>query len=317
MLKLIKESKQVGLLYHICSPDSVIYNLKNNSITPSTFGVVRNGVKYVSLTRNSHYVVDTINKAYPMFFQFVIDGDKLSENKKIYAYADKGYTNKKSENEEIVYGGINDLKKYLVKINIIIDRFMFGSFVGKRKIQLDLIDALIAIQNFNVNVNIDVVENIKTLKKSNTMIPTELSKLILFIDKIIDYDNDSVYKYVLKVCSKNFPNMVDSDGEDIVVFSKTGISINHVGDKIYRVIDIIHEYLNSSFVFTEQKEGGMLSKLSNHKLYSLLDDASYLFKKLKVNIELDAVYGTSPVIELIIQDTNGTFFKYFIYYRMV
>ena len=83
--ELKKEGKQVGDVYHVCSPQSMLYNLKHNSLTPHTFSVSLDQGDGISLTRNKNFLVNTTLFS-PAVFRITLDGDKISDNYKVRPY---------------------------------------------------------------------------------------------------------------------------------------------------------------------------------------------------------------------------------------
>ena len=316
-LRRVNEAKQVGKLYHVCSSRSLIYNLKHNSISPGEWSNTRNGKKCISFTRDPHYVVDTIDKTDPFIFQLVIDGDKLSENKKIEPYADQDYRSREElEKEESVEGSIRDLRKYLIKINLFIDIARFDIMAGD--LPSYVLESLQALQSFKMEVEILVVENIKSMKKVRTAIPTNLSDLITYIEKISEYDSNSMYIALSGICSRFFVGHTESAGGEIKVNIKEGVKLSNVRDMINTLVEIIQEQLDSSIIVTEKKEGkGVLSRHSSYKLSTVLNNKTYLFKKMEIYTELDAVYNALPKVELILQNSKGTDLAFVVYYKIL
>lgn len=109
--KLIIESKQVGILYHITSPDALWSILSQDKLKTFT--------KKVSFTRNKHYKQITGKDEFSAII-FKIDGNKLSTKYKISPHLDtkSGYGHD-NEAEEVVIGEIKDLNKYLISIEIV------------------------------------------------------------------------------------------------------------------------------------------------------------------------------------------------------
>ena len=113
----IKEGKQVGNLYHVCTLDALVnYIIPENKLEAS--GKYWNGLlktdKAISFTRDSTFVVptNTVFEA-PLLFRFTIDGDKLSEHYKITPFNGNGVNPKIREKEEVVIGPITNFKSYI------------------------------------------------------------------------------------------------------------------------------------------------------------------------------------------------------------
>jgi hypothetical protein len=128
MIKLIDilyEAKQVGILYHIMDESSFIYNLTNDKIGNRKDDII-------SFSRSKSF--QSIPQHLPedkVFARFIIDGDKLSNNYKIFPVDDRFYKTKnqkkdsldwlfenQDEFEERVIGVINNVGKYIIKIEI-------------------------------------------------------------------------------------------------------------------------------------------------------------------------------------------------------
>jgi hypothetical protein len=134
---LLKEGKQTGMLYHNTSIKKATQIIKTNKLKtnldtghiltnyrnkPEDFLFIMgqpvhrdyiNGKikEFISFTRNKNYrrVEDNV--------QFVLDGDKLSENYKISPYSHFGGRSY-DEMEERIYKDIDDLQKYIIKVVI-------------------------------------------------------------------------------------------------------------------------------------------------------------------------------------------------------
>ena len=151
----IKEGKQVGDLYHVCTlnafVDHIIEDKDYNNGEGSEDNLHSSG-KYtndllntkdiVSFTRDSSFVVPTdTTKNAPLLFQIVVDGNKLSEHYKIYPYQDLKWTKndpKRSEKEEVVIGPITNFKSYIKEVHFDIkdyDAFTYSNFINKRFIE--------------------------------------------------------------------------------------------------------------------------------------------------------------------------------------
>ena len=115
----IKEGKQVGDLYHVCTLDALVeYIIPENKLEAS--GKYWNRLlktnQAVSFTRDKLFVVPTeeIREA-DILFQIVVDGDKLSNKYKIVPYQDLISVDypKLSQKEEVVIGPITNFKSYI------------------------------------------------------------------------------------------------------------------------------------------------------------------------------------------------------------
>ena len=131
---LVKEGKQVGVLYHYTSLKSALLILEHNELKPykQVYGNENSSehFNYVSLTRDNHFhrlarIIQGIQ------CRFIIDGDKLSHNYKITPYNDfeqdefyqgrYGHRPYNDKQEEWIKGSIKGIKNYIIKIQIIKD----------------------------------------------------------------------------------------------------------------------------------------------------------------------------------------------------
>ena len=124
--RLLFEGKSVGTLYHVCTAEAFAkYIVPTNTLQGS--GKYMNNLlgtdDIVSFTRNKNFVVgtDTVQNA-TVLFQFVVDGDKLSDRYKITPYDDYySYSGISApellEAEEVVEGTIKNFKSYIKEVN--------------------------------------------------------------------------------------------------------------------------------------------------------------------------------------------------------
>jgi hypothetical protein len=129
MIKLIDilyEGKQVGILYHLMDENAFPYNLTNDRIGNRKSDIISFSRSKSFLSIPQHLPKDKV------FARFIIDGDKLSNNYKIFPVDDRFYKSKnqkkdsfdwlfedqEDEYEERVIGVINNIGKYIIKIEI-------------------------------------------------------------------------------------------------------------------------------------------------------------------------------------------------------
>jgi len=129
----IFESKQVGLLYHWTSFAGTYMILKENYLRTAN-RTIRDDVKTinradeygVSFTRDKKFHKD-YSKFYPMESCIIIDGDKLSNNYKLFPYNDfydgpykPAYKSAKEsdEMETRTNRSIENIKKYIIRIEL-------------------------------------------------------------------------------------------------------------------------------------------------------------------------------------------------------
>lgn len=137
--KLIKESKQVGFLYHFTDPNGLLGILNDNVL--KTYHDYDMNKDFVSFTRNKNYLNEPGSKG--KSFQLVrltIDGDKLSNhyklspkhniNRSILKTPHGTGTYNKDEFEEVADREIKNINDYIISIDIdkssLIRYFTFG-----------------------------------------------------------------------------------------------------------------------------------------------------------------------------------------------
>ena len=87
LVDLLKEAKQVGLLYHYTSEEGLKGILNSNSIKTSEEDYMGHHLYYVSFTRNKNFHKKTSNWNVKTDYRITIDGDKLSNRYKIQPFA--------------------------------------------------------------------------------------------------------------------------------------------------------------------------------------------------------------------------------------
>ena len=123
--KILSEGKQVGILYHYTTLEFLQDIIKSNQLLTNEPDMSAAPDSYDSeLDPYAGYEMVSFTRANPTVAQFeiaqyanvvlVIDGDKLSNNYKIYPMQQYGIG--EDEMEERVYKDINNLNKYLIKI---------------------------------------------------------------------------------------------------------------------------------------------------------------------------------------------------------
>tara|TARA_R110002050_G_scaffold37148_4_gene92366 strand:- start:6159 stop:10673 length:4515 start_codon:yes stop_codon:yes gene_type:complete len=122
-IERLNEAKQVGLLYHVTSPQQLEKILNSNTLRGSYISWDGGETDFlgISTTRNKNFLYDN-NK-----IQIVLDGDKISNNYKVmpYDYWMRNYNipgepQTQDEDEEIIKvgeGGLKSVKDYIIKIN--------------------------------------------------------------------------------------------------------------------------------------------------------------------------------------------------------
>jgi hypothetical protein len=111
--KTIKESKQVGILYHYTSYNRALKILETNIL--ESIGYKK---KYVSFTRNKNF--HRYLRSVSLQCRFVVDGTKLSENYRVIPFSDFSHSHypDKDEQEEKIKGSIVDFRKFILKLQL-------------------------------------------------------------------------------------------------------------------------------------------------------------------------------------------------------
>ena len=116
--KIVNESKQVGDIYHVCKLEDVVnYIVPNNTLSGSGryYNSVFKSNDVISFTRDRNYIPTVIGTS-SVIFQFVVDGNILSENHRIEPYNNKTKTLGFSEAGEAVLGSIKNFNRYIKKV---------------------------------------------------------------------------------------------------------------------------------------------------------------------------------------------------------
>jgi len=134
----LNESKQVGSLYHVTTPQGLENILKTNTLKGSSISWDGGDTEFfgISTTRNKNFFYGNNQ------IQIVLDGDKISNNYKIrpYDYWRRKYDipdepQIKDEDEELIIvgeEGLKDIKKYILKINDFTDKNLSEAIVGNK-----------------------------------------------------------------------------------------------------------------------------------------------------------------------------------------
>ena len=172
ILKEITEGKQVGTLYHFTSLDGSKGILETNTIVSDEYD-------FISLTRDKNYykIADNIEGG---LIRLTIDGNKLSNNYKIYPYdegkrkktfglwqsihnygSDSPNPHNNFESEERVKGNIKNAKNYITKIEVMLDFYNYGDHEALVYIKpQEIIDAVSTYQSSGIPFDI-LLKNIK------------------------------------------------------------------------------------------------------------------------------------------------------------
>jgi hypothetical protein len=171
----INEAKQIGLLYHWTSFAGVYMILEQNYLKGAN-RTIRNDVKTinradeygVSFTRDKTFYKDN-SKFYPMEVCIVIDGDKLSNNYKLFPYndfyegEDKPNYKGAKESDEMETRTNRSIEKI---INYIIRVELYDNTSGaSEKEQLDFIKWFAPYKNVYKGFNVNGYTSIDEFKK--------------------------------------------------------------------------------------------------------------------------------------------------------
>ena len=118
---IVREFKQVGIIYHYTRYDSLLSILKDNALLISNHN-------YISFTRNSKSIKERLK------VQIVIDGDKLSNAYKIEPFNYFKSSNREEREERVLTRKISNLANYILEINIGFDEDTFFYQMGKQEI---------------------------------------------------------------------------------------------------------------------------------------------------------------------------------------
>ena len=229
--KLVKEAKQVGTLYHVCTLDAYVKWIRPNDTLQASgkyTNWVYGGTDIVSFTRDQYFVVGTKSvQQSAALVQLVIDGDLLSEHYKIGPYNDfafdrngdhieetpsddgKFQPQKNREKEECVRGPIKNLSKYIKEIRLDVFDMNKGAISKIRKAKLDgqsvkYYHFIKAYQQkaFTEWAKVNGIKNGMTL---NEVMPKfkEYVNLEEFNEMLFSYDEDEIAKAIKSKANLN------------------------------------------------------------------------------------------------------------------
>ena len=309
----VNESKQVGVLYHVCDADSMLYNLKHNSITPGSSSNTRkvsgrrdgHKIEYaVSFTRNKEYFVDTVES--PVFFQIVLDGDTLSESFKIspyaaYDYRDPGYF----ESEEVIYFGPNEgvtnLTDYIIKVNVIVRSVARLANLNSSELS-SLLDTLYECVKRIPKVELVVKDRFDTLS---------VKKIYSFINLVLILFNYSTtidtadLRSFLSTCGKLSGGALKEF--KITVNMETDYNYQTYFDFFSKAINTIDEvYRNNAKYYLNHLESNNRVVSSNtdvivRKIMKYVDDDEYYLMYILVSLGKDLSQWSKPSLELVFE----------------
>jgi hypothetical protein len=315
-LKRINEAKQVGTLYHVCTVQSLLYNLKNNCIRPGSMSNTLRGKKVISFTRNKNYIVDTIPKDTQYFFQMIIDGDTISNKQKIEPYADTLYRDPEyQEQEEIVFGVVQNLKSVLkgvvAFINISAIELAFSHY--NYSLPNGVLESYNELEKSGVPVEIRPIKGKSNLAKEMTELPNDVPSLIELFKRVRAYDTNSMFAAIMSLCEQLFKENADIKTRDfklslaVEVNFKGEVQLSSCKKEIQVLVDTIQEELKSTNIMVTQTKATdkPLSRHSSTKLSSVLNNRSYSISSLIINPCFDYVNLTKPYITLSLLNSSN------------
>ena len=197
---IINESKQVGTLYHVCSPIAYLkYIVPKDELAAS--GRYRNSLygsdKYVSFTRDKYFTVSTGDtQSADVIIRLVVDGDKLSERYKVRPYNDKVFDNDGTflpenevisarEMEECVKGPIKNISRYIKQVQFDVPSLNSKSIASlKDLLKRRRFDASkVVFGNFIINRG---PSYFKKLVKDNLAVGDSIQKVISVLETGLD-----------------------------------------------------------------------------------------------------------------------------------
>lgn len=316
------ERKQVGVIYHVCSPSSFMYNIENDSITPGENSDVkfRRGAerRSISFTRNDKYIVDTIDYL-PVVYQMVLDGDKISDNNHIEPFAAFMYTGKLAEQEESMFddNGLIGLRKnkYLIGVNVIVN--------VKRMNSASRSDCETALKSLLVCNSLDVPVNVKKINDSEfNLVPEDLKGLIHYFDALAHYNKITNYGSQLRTALADSLEKFDEDDAYDFYFYNNSAVIHLASEEdfyptnvplVYSIIDDVEKSFNGvpcGKVLTDYEVGidsntAKTKRFDKSKIDSLVKNNRLFLVKIVVNITLDKLTFETPNVNLFFLDKNG------------
>lgn len=328
-LRRIDEAKQVGTLYHVCSPKAALWNLKNNKIAPGEYANTRRGKKTVSFSRDSKLIVDTVSRYSPIFFQFVLDGDKISEKKKISPYAAQDYQDYSSlEKEEVIEGSLDDLKSYLKKVIMFLDVDATLLQWSKKEYYIPSINIEILefLKDSGIQTEILSVNNKSDLTKARTNLPKDLSSVIELFKKVNSYDSKAIATVLYNLSNRFFAG--DKKGGSVKINTKPYYHLIDVEfndplpnivsfkDEVRILEETIQEQLESKGIVVTSKKvkDGSLGRHSDYKLNTILNNKTYILKDIIINPYFDYLYNSYPYITLDLVNSKGSDLSFTVYF---
>ena len=268
--ELINEAKQVGNLYHVCTLDAFVnYIIPDNELRASGkyYNQLLDTKEAISFTRDPLFVVPTetvMNSG--ILFQFVIDGNKLSEKYKVIPYNGNKGNPRYREKEEVVVGPIKNFKSYIKKVGFDIKNIYYFTnsteVLSKLRQVKSYLDPILCKRidlpflqeddwsvlftktknKFQIDTLDDLIEVLETRDSRDKLLDhlfDKIDTIDLFFNNIHSYSYDEIDKLLKehpawrKKLDLLFPSLLSYDGErdlDLASFfvKKGYIDINQV-----------------------------------------------------------------------------------------
>ena len=142
LIDLLKEAKQVGVLYHF-TDFNLLKNILTQNIMIGSFGNQDVKGRYISTTRDKNFYKSEPNLgAEELQAALIFDGDKISNKYKIrpYAYEPYRYFDRSgAEAEELILlpgRDFKDVKSYLLGVLLLEPNKSIESLLQKKKIKV-------------------------------------------------------------------------------------------------------------------------------------------------------------------------------------
>ena len=285
----INESKQVGMLYHVCSLDALAnYIVPRDTLQGSGkyFNwLLKGNSDIVSFTRDKNFIIQTSSNLIDnVIFQIEVDGNKLSEKYKITPYNDFhwDYTGvpqseydaeKYREKEEVIEGAIHPFSKYINKIWF--DIKGVPSILNKENWDVffnNLMKVYNYIKQFPVQQNISIFKSINLDDRLIFSSFEELIRLTKFIINILNGKQTNVesFKKVIKLIPINLRS-------ELLEYALT--------ENLYEVVNVL--FKNT----TKENKEKILNRALIMAITSYNDENTRILIKLGADINKTDNYG--------------------------
>lgn len=300
-MKKLTESKQVGVIYHVCSAKSLLYNLKNNKITigQKPNKRYRNGSLYNSLsfTRDKRYVVDTIDRSEGIAFQLVLNGNKLSELYPVEPYVDREHGFSGSESEEAVFrNSIDDLRLYLIGINIlIIDVDCLTENLKHSGFSDIIINAIRVTNSTKLPCQIKTLDSVSNYD----YIPKTSDKFLKWCYSVSDFNSSLIQSEIYNLPS-NF--VIKKNGQEFTIYCSLSLRIakNH----IIRLLNTISDAFctDTKVIITSGGYQTTGRRYTLDKFLNFLNKDGFQLTSMKVKTDFDCLTYAAPSLSLTLKD---------------